>query len=99
MSHQQGDGVDEIEIVDSGHQASTERTEAGVEEFWAIVKNSRDEATVTVELQLHDEDDVLARYDRSQSVGAGDSERYRFGISVPRRFDEYVFAIDVQDGK
>lgn len=96
MSHQQGDADEDIEIVDSGHQTSTRRTEEGIEEFWAVVQNSRSES-VTVELQLHNEEDVLATHRETQTVAKGETERYRFVVSIPPDFDQYVFAIVDRD--
>lgn len=97
MTSPQTEADNDLEITDSGHQVSTKRTEEGVEEFWAVVENSRDDQTVTVELQLHDEEDVLARHERTQNVKAGDSERYRFVVPILPGFDQYVFTIADRD--
>ena len=89
---------DDLEIADSGHQASTKRTEAGVEEFVAVVENSgeTDEA-LTVELTLRDEEDVLARHEQCHTVESGTSQRYRYVVPIPSGFDQYVFAIVNRD--
>lgn len=84
---------DDLEIVDSGHQVSTERTGSGVEEFEAIVENSGSDKEVTVKLQLCDEDEVLAHHERTHLVMAGNTQRYRFVEPAPPAFDQYVFTI------
>lgn len=85
---------DDLEIIDSGHQISTKRTEEGVEEFVAVVENSGEtDETVTVELTLRDEEDALARHDRTHPVESGEAKRYRFVVPIPPGFDQYVFAI------
>jgi hypothetical protein len=93
MARATADGEDDIEIVDSGHQPSTQRTEEGLEEFWAVVKKSGEEETVTVKLCLRDEEAVLDCHSRSQVIKAGKTVRYRFIVSVPPGFDQYVFVI------
>lgn len=93
MSRTPDRSEDDIEIVDSGHLVATRNPNADAPAFWALVESDAREERITVELQLRDESGVLARYERTQTVGPSARERYRFSVAPPDLFDQYVFEV------
>jgi len=88
---------DDLEIVDSGHQASPPDVDGEEEAFWVVVENSGDAESVTIELQLVDEYSILATHTQTGTVPGDGSLRYPFVVPIPKGFDQYIFSIAGRD--
>lgn len=88
---------DDLEIVDSGHQASPPDVDVDEEAFWVVVENSGDAECVTIELQLVDEYSILDTHTQTGTVSGEGSLRYRFVVPIPKGFDQYIFSIAGRD--